>query len=68
MQKLGVKKGDRVAMFMPNCPQLVIAYYGTLRAGGIAVPSNFLYTAKEIQNQLNDSGAQIISPSALFIK
>jgi long-chain acyl-CoA synthetase len=59
MQKLGVKKGDRVAMFMPNCPQLVIAYYGTMRAGGIAVPSNFLYTAEEIEHQLNDAGAEI---------
>jgi len=66
MQSLGVKKGDRVAMFMPNCPQLVIAYYGAMRAGGIAVPSNFLYTAKEIQNQLNDSGAQIIISLSSF--
>jgi len=68
MQSLGVKKGDRVAMFMPNCPQLVIAYYGTLRAGGIAVPSNFLYTAKEIENQLNDAGAQIIIALSSFYK
>jgi len=60
MQNLGIKKGDRVAMFMPNCPQLVIAYYGTMRAGGISVPSNFLYTAKEIEKQLLDSGAEII--------
>ena len=50
MQKLGVKKGDRVAMFMPNCPQLVISIYGTMRAGGIAVPSNFLYSAGEIEH------------------
>ncbi len=60
MQNLGIKKGDRVAMFMPNCPQLIIAYYGTMRAGGISVPSNFLYTAKEIEKQLLDSGAEII--------
>jgi len=60
MQNLGIKKGDRVAMFMPNCPQLVIAYYGAMRAGGIAVPCNFLYTAKEIEKQLLDSGAEII--------
>jgi len=60
MQKLGIKKGDRVAMFMPNCPQLVIAYYGAMRAGGIAVPCNFLYTEKEIEKQLLDSGAEII--------
>ena len=45
LQRLGVKQGDRVAIFMPNCPQFVIAYYGIMRAGGIAVPCNFLYTA-----------------------
>ncbi|MFC2023659.1 long-chain fatty acid--CoA ligase [Chloroflexota bacterium] len=68
MQKLGVKKGDRVAMFMPNCPQLVIAYYGTMRAGGIAVPSNFLYTADEMEHQLNDAGAQIVVSLSSFYK
>lgn len=68
LQDLGLKKGDRVAMFMPNCPQLVIAYYGTLRAGGIAVPFNFLYTATEVQNQLNDSGAEIIVALTTFYK
>ena len=66
IQELGIKKGDRVAMFMPNCPQLVISYYGTLRAGGIAVPFNFLYTANEVQNQLNDSGAEIIVALTTF--
>jgi long-chain acyl-CoA synthetase len=60
VQKLGVKKGDRVAIFMPNCPQLVMAYYGTMRAGGIAVPSNFLYSADEMEHQLNDAGAEIV--------
>ena len=68
MQKLGVKKGDRVAMFMPNCPQLVISIYGTLRAGGIAVPSNFLYTAGEMEHQLNDSGAEIVVTLSPFYK
>jgi len=58
LQKLGLQKGDRVAIYMPNCPQFVIAYFGTLRAGGIAVPSNPLYVAREIEHQLNDAGAQ----------
>jgi long-chain acyl-CoA synthetase len=66
MQHLGVKKGDRVAIFMPNCPQFVIAYYGTMRAGGIAVPCNPLYTGKEIGLQLNDSGSQIIVTLTMF--
>ena len=68
VQALGVKKGDRVAIFMPNCPQFVIAYYGAMRAGGIAVPGNFLYTASEIQNLLNDSGAEIIIALSSFYK
>ena len=66
MQKMGIKKGDRVAIFMPNCPQFVISYYGAMRAGGIAVPGNFLYTAKEIQNLLNDSGAEIIITLSMY--
>jgi long-chain acyl-CoA synthetase len=57
LQKLGLKKEDRVALYMPNCPQFVIAYYGVLRAGGIVVPSNPLYVAREMAHQLNDSGA-----------
>jgi long-chain acyl-CoA synthetase len=68
MQHLGVKKGDRVAAFLPNCPQLVIAYYGTMRAGGIAVPSNFLYSANEMEHQLNDAGAQIVVTLSSFYK
>lgn len=66
IQSLGVKKGDRVAIFMPNCPQFVIAYYGTLRAGGITVPCNPLYTAKEIGDQLNDSGTEIVITLSMF--
>ncbi len=58
LQKLGLKKGDRVAIYMPNCPQFIIAFYGILRAGGIAVPSNPLYVAREIEHQLNDAGAK----------
>ncbi len=57
LQQLGLQKGDRVALYMPNCPQMVIAYYAILRAGGIAVPSNPLYVAREIEHQLNDSGS-----------
>lgn len=57
---LGVEKGDRVSIMLPNCPQSVIAYYGTLYAGGIVVQTNPLYTERELQYQLNDSGAKII--------
>ncbi len=57
---LGVGKGDRVALMLPNVPQMVIAYYGTLRAGAIAVPTNPLYHAHELEIQLGDSGAQTL--------
>lgn len=59
LQQLGVVKGDRVALHMPNCPQYAIAYYGALRAGAIAVPCNPLYVARELQHQLIDSGAKV---------
>jgi long-chain acyl-CoA synthetase len=60
LQKLGVGQGDRVAVYMPNCPQFVIAYYGILRAGAIVVPCNPLYVARELQHQLTDAGARVI--------
>ena len=59
LQQLGVNQGDRVGIIMPNCPQFVISFYGVLRAGGVAVPCNFLYTADELEHQLNDAGAEI---------
>ena len=59
LQHLGLKKGDRVAVYMANCPQSVIAYYAILRAGGIVVPSNPLFVAREFEHQANDSGARI---------
>jgi len=60
LQANGFKKGDRIALYMPNCPQFTIAYYGALRAGGIIVPSNPLYVSREIEHQINDSGATFI--------
>ncbi|UHA73860.1 long-chain-fatty-acid--CoA ligase [Paenibacillus sp. 481] len=57
---LGVRTGDRVAIMLPNCPQLVIAYYGTLLMGGIVVMTNPLYMEGELTHQLNDSGAKTI--------
>ncbi len=59
-QRFGVKKGDRVAVHLPNCPQFPIAYYAILRIGGIVVPCNPVYTAREMTHQINDSGAEII--------
>src|SRR5699024_10722110 len=60
LQKNGLKKCDRVASMLPNCPQAVITYYGTLIAGGIVVQVNPLYTERELEYQLKDSGAKFI--------
>ena len=56
----GVRKGDRVAIFMPNSPQFVIAFFGILKAGGVVVATNPLYTPREIEHQMNDSGSEIM--------
>jgi long-chain acyl-CoA synthetase len=59
LQELGVHKGDRVAIHLPNCPQFIIAYYATLMVGGIVVPCNPQYVARELRHQFNDSGAKV---------
>ncbi|WP_432729158.1 long-chain-fatty-acid--CoA ligase [Variovorax sp. W6] len=60
LQSLGLAKGDRVAVMMPNCPQYPIAVAGILRAGLILVNVNPLYTPRELEHQLKDSGAKAI--------
>ncbi len=57
---LGIRKGDRVALCLPNSPQAVIAYFGILRAGGIVVACNPTYTEHELSHQLRDAGARVI--------
>ncbi len=57
---LGLRRGDRVAVMLPNVPQCVIAYYGVLAAGGVVVMTNPLYIERELQVQLSDAGAKII--------
>ena len=59
LQQVGVQKGDRVAIHLPNCPQFVIAYYATLMIGGIVVPCNPQYVPRELEHQFNDSGATV---------
>jgi long-chain acyl-CoA synthetase len=60
LQGLGLAKGDRVAVMMPNCPQYPISVAGILRAGLILVNVNPLYTPRELEHQLKDSGAKAI--------
>ncbi len=60
LSELGVKKGDRVAIHLPNCTQFPIAFFATLALGAIVVPFNPLYVAREMEHQLKDSGADTI--------
>ena len=60
LQARGRAKGARVALMMPNCLQFPIAMFGALRAGCTVVNVNPLYTARELEHQLNDSGAEVI--------
>ena len=57
---LGVKRGDKVAMILPNVPQIVIAEYAVFRIGGVNVMNNPLYTEKELTYQLNDSDSTVL--------
>jgi long-chain acyl-CoA synthetase len=58
--KLGVKKGDRVAVFLPSIPQFIIAYFGALKAGAIITTISPLHREREVEFQLSDSGAKSI--------
>jgi long-chain acyl-CoA synthetase len=60
LQHAGFRKGDRLAIMLPNSPQYPIAMFGALRAGLIVVNTNPLYTAPELEHQLTDSGATAI--------
>lgn len=60
LQSLGLEKGDRVAIMLPNTPQAVISYYGALLAGGIVVQTNPLYTERELEYQMKDSGSKFL--------
>ncbi len=63
---LGVKKGHRVALMLPNIPQMVIAYYGALRTGAVVVPTNPLYHEHELEVQLKDSGTETLVAVDMF--
>src|SRR5699024_10302464 len=60
LQSIGIKKGDRVAIMLPNCPQSVIGYYAALMIGAVVVQTNPLYTERELEYQLKDSGAKAV--------
>ncbi|KAA0269748.1 MAG: long-chain fatty acid--CoA ligase [Anaerolineales bacterium] len=60
LAEMGVKKGDRVGIFMPNIPQFVPAYFGILKAGGVVVAVNPTYPVEEILTPVNDAGIEVM--------
>jgi len=60
LKSLGIEKGDRVAIILPNCPQIVIAYYATLWLGGVTVLTNPLYVERELEHQWGDAGVNVV--------
>jgi long-chain acyl-CoA synthetase len=67
LQALGLQPGGRVALYMPNCPQMVIAYFAVWQAGAVAVPISPAYVAREFEQQVLDAGASIaICPDVLW--
>jgi long-chain acyl-CoA synthetase len=67
LQDIGIQPGDKVALCLPNIPQVVIANYAVFRLGAVAVQNNPLYTERELQYQLNDSDSKIIITLTLLI-
>ncbi len=68
LANLGVKKGDAVAIMLPNCPQFVISYYAALKCGAIVTPVNPLAMPKELRIYLQDTGAKTIITLNFFYK
>ena len=60
LSALGVSKGDRVAYFLQNCPELVTIFFGIQKSGAVAVPCNPMYQSHELAHQLSDSGAKAV--------
>jgi len=60
LSDMGIKKGDRVAVHLPNCTQFPIVFFAALSIGAIVVPCNPLYVAREMEHQINDCGAETI--------
>lgn len=59
LQRLGVRQGDRVLLFMQNCPQFIVAYYAILRAGAVVVPLNSMLVTSEVRYYAQDSQATV---------
>ncbi len=66
--KIGVQKGQPVGIFIPNTPQFVVAFYAILKAGGVVVATNPLYSPREIEHQLNDAGVEVMLVMSNFYR
>lgn len=66
LHALGLGRGDRVAIMLPNCPQAVIAYYATLSMGAVTVMTNPLYVERELEHQWRDAGVKLVISLDLF--
>jgi long-chain acyl-CoA synthetase len=66
LASFGVRKGDRVALIMPNSPPYVVAYFAIARLGAVVVGNNFLYTKREMEHQLRDCGAKVVLVCDLY--
>lgn len=60
LQSIGIKKGDKIGLFLPNCPYFLIAYYGILKAGATVVNYNPLYARRELRHQIEDSHTDLM--------
>ncbi|MBZ0281697.1 MAG: AMP-binding protein, partial [Anaerolineae bacterium] len=65
---MGLKKGDRVALVLPNTAAFVIGFYATLKAGGVVAATNPTYPPEKLQYQINDCGAEFVVAMSLFYK
>lgn len=63
---LGIKKGDKVALFLDNCPEFIISYYAILKAGCVAVPVNYMFKPEETRFILEDSGSVCMITSKVY--
>jgi len=67
LRRMGVRKGDRIGIVLPNSPMYMIAFFGALRAGAVVVPTNPLYTPRELEELYRDSGATVVVTLDLFL-
>jgi len=67
LRGIGVKKGDRVGIMLPNSPTYLIAFFGVLRAGASVVQTNILYKARELEELYNDAGATVVVTLDIFL-